>query len=190
VLFDGHADKKVLKELKPATIRGTVSDQSALHGLLRKIGDLLGLPRAGDHLGHGVTGAHRDVEPAVQHLDPAGLLQEFVGGLSAVHDLERVVAVTLQDLLGERATVDHVIVEIDTRLSPEMINRKQFYVSISRARNSLAIYTNDRRGLGHTLNRIREKSMALELSSAAPRRGFVLLLERHQTINRGHGLRR
>ena len=47
---------------------------------------------------------------------------------------------------AQGATVDRVIVDIDTRLSPELVNRKQFYVSISRARNSLAIYTNDRRG--------------------------------------------
>jgi hypothetical protein len=80
-------------------------------------------------------------------------------------------------------------VDIDTRLSPELVNRKQFYVSMSRARNSLAIYTNDRLGLGRTVNRSREKSVALELSSVAPHRGF-LLPEQHQSISRGHGLRR
>jgi ATP-dependent exoDNAse (exonuclease V) alpha subunit len=83
---------------------------------------------------------------------------------------------------AQGATVDRVIVNIDTRLSPELVNRKQFYVSISRARNSLAICTNDRRGLGHTVNRSREKSMALELSTAVPHRGFA--------VSRGHGLRR
>jgi conjugative relaxase-like TrwC/TraI family protein len=91
---------------------------------------------------------------------------------------------------AQGATVDRVIVDIDTHLSPELVNRKQFYVSISRARNSLAIYTNDRRGLGHTVNRGREKSMALELSSAAPHRGFAVLPEQHQSISRGHGRRR
>jgi conjugative relaxase-like TrwC/TraI family protein len=91
---------------------------------------------------------------------------------------------------AQGATVDHVIVNIDTRLSPELVNRKQFYVSISRARNSLAIYTNDRRGLGHTVNRGREKSMALELSSASPHRGFAVLPEQYQSISRGHGRRR
>ncbi len=91
---------------------------------------------------------------------------------------------------AQGATVDRVIVDIDTRLSPELVNRKQFYVSISRARNSLAIYTNDRRGLGHSVNRSREKSTALELSSAVPHRGFAVLPEQHQSISRGHGLRR
>ena len=45
---------------------------------------------------------------------------------------------------AQGATVDRVIVDIDTRLSPELVNRKQFYVSISRARNALTIYTDDR----------------------------------------------
>ena len=42
---------------------------------------------------------------------------------------------------AQGATVDRVIVNIDSQLSPELVNRKQLYVSISRARNSLAIYT-------------------------------------------------
>jgi ATP-dependent exoDNAse (exonuclease V) alpha subunit len=91
---------------------------------------------------------------------------------------------------AQGATVDRVIVDIDTRLSPELVNRKQFYVSISRARNALAIYTNDRRGLGRTLNRNPEKSMALKLSTALPHRGFTVLPQQHQTISRGLGLRR
>jgi UvrD-like helicase C-terminal domain len=91
---------------------------------------------------------------------------------------------------AQGATVDRVIVDIDTLLSPELVNQKQFYVSISRARNSLAIYTNDVRGLGHTVQRSREKSMALELSSAVPHQGFAVLPHQHQSINRGHGLRR
>ena len=52
---------------------------------------------------------------------------------------------------AQGATVDRVIVDIDTRISLELVNRKQFYVSISRARNSVAIYTNNRRGLGHAV---------------------------------------
>ena len=91
---------------------------------------------------------------------------------------------------AQGVTVDRVIVDVDTRLSAELVNRKQFYVSISRARNSLAIYTNDRRGLGHIVNRSREKSMALELSSAVPHPGFAVLPEQRQSISRGHGLRR
>jgi conjugative relaxase-like TrwC/TraI family protein len=63
---------------------------------------------------------------------------------------------------AQGATVDRVIVDINTQLSLELVNRKQFYVSISRARNALAIYTNDRRELGRAVNRSREKSLALD----------------------------
>ncbi|MGA8570167.1 MAG: MobF family relaxase, partial [Candidatus Binataceae bacterium] len=49
---------------------------------------------------------------------------------------------------AQGATVDRVIVDIDSQRSREIVNQKQFYVSISRARHSLAIYTNDRAQLG------------------------------------------
>jgi ATP-dependent exoDNAse (exonuclease V) alpha subunit len=53
---------------------------------------------------------------------------------------------------AQGATVDRVIVDINTQLSPELVNRKQFYVSISRARTSITIYTDDRGRLGQTIN--------------------------------------
>jgi conjugative relaxase-like TrwC/TraI family protein len=114
--------------------------------------------------------------------------RELSAALARLRHIDHGYASTSHSAQG--ATVDRVIVDIDTLLSPELVNRKQFYVSISRARNSLAIYTNDRRGLGHAANRSREKSMALELSSAVPHRGFAVLPEQHHTISRGHGLRR
>ena len=91
---------------------------------------------------------------------------------------------------AQGATVDRVIVDIDTLLSAELVNRKQFYVSISRARTSITIYTDNRGRLGHTINRSREKSMALQHYPTSPDRGFVVLPEQHQSISRGQGLRR
>ncbi|MFZ1120520.1 MAG: MobF family relaxase [Candidatus Binataceae bacterium] len=91
---------------------------------------------------------------------------------------------------AQGATVDRVIVDIDSQRSREIVNQKQFYVSISRARHSLAIYTNDRAQLGCAVKRNREKSTALEHSVAVPHRGFVVLPEQQQSISRGHGLRR
>ena len=90
---------------------------------------------------------------------------------------------------AQGATVDRVIVDIDTERSRELVNQKQFYVSISRARKSLTIYTNDRATLGFAVSRSREKAMALEHSGAVSHRGFVVLPEQHQTISRGQGLR-
>ena len=45
---------------------------------------------------------------------------------------------------SQGATVDQVVVNIDTIRSVELVNRKQFYVSISRARDGVSIYTDDR----------------------------------------------
>jgi ATP-dependent exoDNAse (exonuclease V) alpha subunit len=92
---------------------------------------------------------------------------------------------------AQGATVDRVIVDIDTRLSPELVNRKQFYVSISRARNALAIYTDNRGQLQHAINRGREKSLAREHSVNAFRPGFAILPDaHHHIVDRGRTLRR
>jgi conjugative relaxase-like TrwC/TraI family protein len=93
---------------------------------------------------------------------------------------------------AQGATVDHVIVDIDTRLSPELVNRKQFYVSISRARNALTIFTNDRSRLQAAADRTREKSVALEHQVRDPHQNFNVVPDehRHNTLNQGHGLRR
>ena len=92
---------------------------------------------------------------------------------------------------AQGATVDRVIVDIDTRLSAELVNRKQFYVSVSRARSSVAIYTNDRGRLPRALNRNREKSMAIEHRIGVRHSAFTVLPdEQRHTLNRGHGMRR
>jgi len=61
---------------------------------------------------------------------------------------------------SQGATVDRVIVNVDTTRSAELVNRKQFYVSISRARLNLTLYTDDRESLRAAVNRNREKSLA------------------------------
>jgi AAA domain/TrwC relaxase/UvrD-like helicase C-terminal domain len=92
---------------------------------------------------------------------------------------------------AQGATVDRVIVDIDTRLSPELVNRKQFYVSISRARNGFTIFTDDRRQLGRAVNRSREKSLALEFEQRLAHPGYAVVSdEQRRTINRSYGMRR
>jgi conjugative relaxase-like TrwC/TraI family protein len=92
---------------------------------------------------------------------------------------------------AQGATVDHVIVDINTQLSPELVNRKQFYVSISRARSGIAIFTDDRPQLGHAVNRSREKSLALDHQERVPHPAYTILSdEQRQTFYRGHGMRR
>jgi hypothetical protein len=63
---------------------------------------------------------------------------------------------------SQGATLDRAIINIDTTRSVQLVNRKQFYVSISRARQAAAIYTDDRARLLQTVSRNREKSTALE----------------------------
>ncbi len=92
---------------------------------------------------------------------------------------------------AQGATVDQVIVDINTQLSPELVNRKQFYVSISRARSGITIFTGDRPQLGHAVNRSREKSLALEHQERVAHPAYTILSdEQRQTFSRGHGMRR
>ena len=63
---------------------------------------------------------------------------------------------------AQGATVDRVIVNIDTSRSAQLVNRKQFYVSLSRARLDARIYTDDRAALARVATRNSEKSLALD----------------------------
>ena len=127
-----------------------------------------------------------DAQRAVMRLDNG---KEMTVALQRLRHIDHGYASTSHSAQG--ATVDQVIVDIDTRLSPELVNRKQFYVSISRARKAVAIYTSDRSQLPRALNRSREKSMALEHQIGVPHSAFTVLPdEQRHTLNRGHGMRR
>jgi conjugative relaxase-like TrwC/TraI family protein len=93
---------------------------------------------------------------------------------------------------SQGATVDRVLANIDTLRSAELVNRKQFYVSISRARYAATIYTDDRSALQHAVSRTREKSIALErLDLNVGRRDITIVPEpRRQTITPSYGIRR
>lgn len=92
---------------------------------------------------------------------------------------------------SQGATVDRVIVNIDTARSAEFVNRKQFYVSISRARHGVTVYTDDRSALRHAVNRTREKSIALERLNLNVGRDLKMVPEPpSHNITRAHGIRR
>lgn len=92
---------------------------------------------------------------------------------------------------SQGATVDRVIVNIDTARSAELVNRKQFYVSISRARCGVTVYTDDRRALQHAVGRTREKSIALERLRLNVGQDLKMVPEpRRQNITPAHGIRR
>jgi conjugative relaxase-like TrwC/TraI family protein len=63
---------------------------------------------------------------------------------------------------AQGATVDRVIVNIDTTRGVQLVNRRQFYVSLSRARYDARIYTNDAEALRRAAARDLEKAIALD----------------------------
>jgi ATP-dependent exoDNAse (exonuclease V) alpha subunit len=70
---------------------------------------------------------------------------------------------------AQGATVDRVIVNIDSMRSAQLVNRRQFYVSISRARHDAKIYTDDLQALRRAIAREPRKAVALEnLKPARP----------------------
>jgi hypothetical protein len=92
---------------------------------------------------------------------------------------------------SQGATVDRVIVNVDTMRSVELVNRKQFYVSISRARHAISLYTDDRARLDLAVGRNREKSLALEHVRPNLKHGIKVVPERIlHNVHQGHGMRR
>jgi len=60
-------------------------------------------------------------------------------------------------------TVDRILIDSDTQSA--MVNESSFYVGISRARESVTIYTDDKSMLPDAIRRSDEKSSALEIQS-------------------------
>ncbi len=92
---------------------------------------------------------------------------------------------------SQGATVDRMIANIDTLRSAKLVNRKQFYVSISRARYSVTLYTDNRSALQRAVIRTREKSIALERLNLNAGRDITTVPEpRRRTITPRYGIRR
>ncbi len=69
---------------------------------------------------------------------------------------------------------ERVYLTVDTRHSEELVNRRQFYVSVSRAVQDARVYTDDRTALGRVVSREQGRESALQVAdrvrmSAAPR---------------------
>ena len=63
---------------------------------------------------------------------------------------------------SQGATVDRVLINIDTTSSRELLNRKQFYVSLSRARYDARIFTDSWGALPRAISRAADKAIALD----------------------------
>ena len=87
--------------------------------------------------------------------------REVKAGFSRLRHIDYGYASTSHAAQG--ATVDRVIVNVDSMRSAQLVNQKQFYVSISRAREDARIYTDNAEALRRAVAREPEKSIALEV---------------------------
>lgn len=68
---------------------------------------------------------------------------------------------------SQGVTADRVLVNMDTRAHPELINTRFAYVSVSRASQDAQIYTNDAAALGQRLSHEASKSSAIDFRQQA-----------------------
>jgi ATP-dependent exoDNAse (exonuclease V) alpha subunit len=61
-------------------------------------------------------------------------------------------------------TAERVLVNMDTEVHPELINRRFAYVSVSRASHEAHIYTNNAASLGENLSHNVTKTSAVDFS--------------------------
>jgi ATP-dependent exoDNAse (exonuclease V) alpha subunit len=64
---------------------------------------------------------------------------------------------------AQGATVDRVIVNLDSLKSAQLVNQRSFYVTISRARREARVYTDDVHALRNAVKREQKKEIALEV---------------------------
>ncbi len=69
---------------------------------------------------------------------------------------------------SQGATAERVLVNMDTRPHPELINTRFAYVSVSRASQDAQIYTNDAEQLGRKLSHDVSKTSAVEFGPQQP----------------------
>jgi ATP-dependent exoDNAse (exonuclease V) alpha subunit len=114
----------------------------------------------------------------ISALDPAsgnatlrlGRQRELKLNLKSFPHLDHGYAVTSHASQG--ATVDRVLINIDTTRSRELVHRQQFYVSLSRARHDAMIFTDSRQSLPMAISRTADKAIALDAIDASQiRRG-------------------
>ncbi|MGI4831714.1 MAG: hypothetical protein ACRYFU_26560, partial [Janthinobacterium lividum] len=69
---------------------------------------------------------------------------------------------------SQGVTAERVLVNMDTRAHPELINTRFAYVSVSRASHDAQIYTNDAAALGQKLSHDASKSSAIDFRQQQP----------------------
>jgi len=64
---------------------------------------------------------------------------------------------------AQGSTVERVIVNVDSSRHADLVNQRQFYVSISRARLDARVYTDDARAMRRAVARTQDKELALDV---------------------------
>ena len=117
----------------------------------------------GFRIANGDTGVIRELdrETGRARIELEGTRRSVQLDLGRVQPVDHAYAVTSHASQGR--TVDRSLVVVDTGHSRELVNRQQFYVSISRARLEAKVYTSSREDLAAAVGREAEKSSALAL---------------------------
>jgi conjugative relaxase-like TrwC/TraI family protein len=109
----------------------------------------------------------------IKKLDHArGLATVEVGGrrfrmdLFEPRALDHAYAVTSHRSQG--LSKERVYLAVDTSHSEELVNRRQFYVSVSRAVEEARVYTDDRSALSRAVSREQGRESALQIADRAP----------------------
>ena len=117
----------------------------------------------GFRIANGDTGVIRalDRETGRARIELEGTRRSVQLDLARVQPVDHAYAVTSHASQGR--TVDRSLVVVDTKHSRELVNRQQFYVSVSRARLEAKVYTSSRADLAAAVGRDADKSSALAL---------------------------
>jgi hypothetical protein len=75
---------------------------------------------------------------------------------------------------AQGAAVDRVIANVDSMRSAQLVNCKQFYVSISQARHDARVYTDDAEALRRAVARTQDKELALDVVNRCPTQGLSM----------------
>jgi hypothetical protein len=109
----------------------------------------------------------------IRKLDPArGIATVDVGGrrfrmdLAEPRAIDHAYAVTSHRSQG--LSRERVYLAVDTSHSEELVNRRQFYVGVSRAVEDARVYTDDRSALVRAVSREQGRESALQVADRAP----------------------
>jgi conjugative relaxase-like TrwC/TraI family protein len=147
----------------------------------------LDLHRPGFRIANGDTGLIRalDRETGKAQVELTGTGRKVDLDLGRIQPVDHAYAITSHASQGR--TEDRSLVVVDTAHSGELVNRQQFYVSISRARFESVVYTSSREELAVAVSRDAAKSSALELVGNRARQGRQEVERELHDIESGSG---